>query len=211
MATATELIEARELFRNLTLRELRGKYKRSALGWTWSLAQPARDHGDLFVRVPGGVQERHLRGGPVRPQELSAVPAVRFAALEFPGDGSHRRHGCADSKRRADQEGVLPSRGAHGQRRGLVGGAVRDRARRSRRRPAARREQHLSVPAGHPPGDGRSKASSSTAWRLASVRSTCTSETCSTSWASLCSSGSTRPRSCIRLSLVPATGHDHGP
>lgn len=40
MANATELLEARELFRNLTLRELRGKYKRSALGWTWSLLNP---------------------------------------------------------------------------------------------------------------------------------------------------------------------------
>ncbi len=36
----SELVEARELFRNLTLRELRGKYKRSTLGWTWSLVNP---------------------------------------------------------------------------------------------------------------------------------------------------------------------------
>jgi ABC-type polysaccharide/polyol phosphate export permease len=40
MATVSELAEARELFRNLTLRELRGKYKRSALGWAWSLVNP---------------------------------------------------------------------------------------------------------------------------------------------------------------------------
>ena len=32
--------EARELTVNLTLRELRGRYKRSALGWTWSLLNP---------------------------------------------------------------------------------------------------------------------------------------------------------------------------
>ena len=32
--------ESRELFVNLTLRELRGKYKRSVLGWTWSLLNP---------------------------------------------------------------------------------------------------------------------------------------------------------------------------
>jgi len=31
---------ARELTLNLTLRELKGKYKRSALGWTWSLLNP---------------------------------------------------------------------------------------------------------------------------------------------------------------------------
>jgi ABC-type polysaccharide/polyol phosphate export permease len=35
-----ELAESKELFVNLTLRELRGKYKRSLLGWTWSLLNP---------------------------------------------------------------------------------------------------------------------------------------------------------------------------
>jgi lipopolysaccharide transport system permease protein len=40
MATVSELAEARELFRNLTLRELRGKYKRSVLGWAWSMINP---------------------------------------------------------------------------------------------------------------------------------------------------------------------------
>jgi len=40
MTTVAELAESRELFVNLTLRELRGKYKRSILGWTWSLLNP---------------------------------------------------------------------------------------------------------------------------------------------------------------------------
>ena len=40
MTTITELRRHRELFSNLTLRELRGKYKRSALGWGWSLLNP---------------------------------------------------------------------------------------------------------------------------------------------------------------------------
>jgi ABC-2 type transport system permease protein len=31
---------SRELFNNLTLRELRSKYKRSVLGWTWSMLNP---------------------------------------------------------------------------------------------------------------------------------------------------------------------------
>ena len=35
-----ELRQSRELFYNLTLRELRGKYKRSILGWVWSLLNP---------------------------------------------------------------------------------------------------------------------------------------------------------------------------
>lgn len=40
MSSVAELAESRELFWNLTLRELRGKYKRSLLGWTWSLLNP---------------------------------------------------------------------------------------------------------------------------------------------------------------------------
>jgi ABC-2 type transport system permease protein len=40
MSSVAELAESRELFVNLTLRELRGKYKRSILGWTWSLLNP---------------------------------------------------------------------------------------------------------------------------------------------------------------------------
>ena len=35
-----ELVSSRELVGNLTQRELKGKYKRSALGWTWSLLNP---------------------------------------------------------------------------------------------------------------------------------------------------------------------------
>jgi lipopolysaccharide transport system permease protein len=40
VSSVAELAESRELFVNLTLRELRGKYKRSVLGWTWSLLNP---------------------------------------------------------------------------------------------------------------------------------------------------------------------------
>jgi ABC-2 type transport system permease protein len=40
MATLKEYADARELTLNLTLRELRGKYKRSLLGWSWSLLNP---------------------------------------------------------------------------------------------------------------------------------------------------------------------------
>jgi ABC-2 type transport system permease protein len=49
MATVSELTEARELFRNLTLRELRGKYKRSALGWAWSMINPLATMGIFTV------------------------------------------------------------------------------------------------------------------------------------------------------------------
>src|SRR5712691_1768994 len=40
MTRLADYAEARELTLNLTLRELRSRYKRSALGWTWSLLNP---------------------------------------------------------------------------------------------------------------------------------------------------------------------------
>ncbi len=40
MSTLAELTRSRELFWNLTLRELRTRYKRSALGWAWSMLNP---------------------------------------------------------------------------------------------------------------------------------------------------------------------------
>lgn len=40
MSSVTEVVQARDLWFNLTLRELRGKYKRSWLGWGWSLLNP---------------------------------------------------------------------------------------------------------------------------------------------------------------------------
>jgi len=40
MQTLREIASRRELFVNLTLRELRSKYKRSVLGWAWSMLNP---------------------------------------------------------------------------------------------------------------------------------------------------------------------------
>lgn len=40
MSSFSELSGSRELLANLTLRELRGKYKRSLMGWSWSLLNP---------------------------------------------------------------------------------------------------------------------------------------------------------------------------
>jgi ABC-2 type transport system permease protein len=37
---AAEILSSKELMANLTLRELRGKYKRSFMGWAWSLINP---------------------------------------------------------------------------------------------------------------------------------------------------------------------------
>jgi homopolymeric O-antigen transport system permease protein len=56
-----EIASRRELFVNLTLRELRSKYKRSVLGWAWSLLNPlttlviyATVFG-VFLKVPPDV------------------------------------------------------------------------------------------------------------------------------------------------------------
>lgn len=40
MTGLVEIVQGRELLWNLTLRELRSKYKRSALGWFWSMLNP---------------------------------------------------------------------------------------------------------------------------------------------------------------------------
>ncbi|MGC1512498.1 MAG: ABC transporter permease [Acidimicrobiales bacterium] len=40
MTKLADYADARELTINLTLRELRGKYKRSVIGWSWSLINP---------------------------------------------------------------------------------------------------------------------------------------------------------------------------
>lgn len=40
LTTLRDLVPARELFLNLVQRELRGKFKTTALGWLWSLANP---------------------------------------------------------------------------------------------------------------------------------------------------------------------------
>ncbi|MFP5327489.1 MAG: ABC transporter permease, partial [Acidimicrobiia bacterium] len=58
MAAVSELLASRELMINLTLRELRGKYKRSVLGWAWSLLNPLATMlifgivFRLFLKVP---------------------------------------------------------------------------------------------------------------------------------------------------------------
>jgi ABC-type polysaccharide/polyol phosphate export permease len=52
----TDLSSSRELFVNLTLRELRSKYKRSVLGWTWSLLNPLTSlliYGFVFAVIFG--------------------------------------------------------------------------------------------------------------------------------------------------------------
>jgi lipopolysaccharide transport system permease protein len=49
VSTVSEITASRELITNLTLRELRTRYKRSVLGWTWSLLNPLATVGIYTV------------------------------------------------------------------------------------------------------------------------------------------------------------------
>ena len=61
-----DLTASRELFWNLTLRELRGKYKRSVLGWAWSMLNPLANmlvytfvFGIVLVQIPAPMASGH--------------------------------------------------------------------------------------------------------------------------------------------------------
>lgn len=60
MTALAEMIERRELLTNLTLRELRGKFKRTALGWAWSMLNPLSQiaiYSVVFSLFLGGTPE----------------------------------------------------------------------------------------------------------------------------------------------------------
>lgn len=68
MTTIAEYRSSRELFNNLALRELRSKYKRSFLGWAWSLVNPLANtlvytvlFGVLFGAQPPPGGPSHLK------------------------------------------------------------------------------------------------------------------------------------------------------
>jgi len=61
LSSVAEIVESRELIANLTLRELRGRYKRSVLGWTWSLLNPLSTvviYSVVFGVLLGAVPDR---------------------------------------------------------------------------------------------------------------------------------------------------------
>jgi ABC-type polysaccharide/polyol phosphate export permease len=60
----TEYAQSRELTVNLTLRELRSRYKRSVLGWTWSLLNPVSSVIILSLVFGGLLQIRPPVGDP---------------------------------------------------------------------------------------------------------------------------------------------------
>lgn len=66
MTSVAEYRASRELFANLTLRELRGKYKRSFLGWAWSLVNPLANMVvyTIFFTVFLRIAARNFTGHP---------------------------------------------------------------------------------------------------------------------------------------------------
>jgi len=78
MTTLAEYSASRELLGNLTQRELRGKYKRSALGWAWSLINPL-SLALIFTFVFGVVFQGELRA--TGNSELSGITAYPLFLL----------------------------------------------------------------------------------------------------------------------------------
>jgi ABC-type polysaccharide/polyol phosphate export permease len=78
MTTLAEYAATRELLGNLTQRELRGKYKRSALGWAWSLINPLA-LAAIFTFVFGVVFQGRLEA--VGNSELSGIAAYPLFLL----------------------------------------------------------------------------------------------------------------------------------
>lgn len=78
MTTLAEYAATRELLGNLTQRELRGKYKRSAIGWAWSLINPLA-LAAMFTFVFGVVFKARLPA--IGNSELSGIEAYPLYLL----------------------------------------------------------------------------------------------------------------------------------
>ena len=110
MSRLQEFAGTHDLAINLTLRELRGRYKRSVLGLDLVAAQPAGDRGDLLARLRVFLKIEPPTGRPERPAQLRAVPAVRAAPVEPLPERPQHGDGLARRQRQPHQEGVLPPR-----------------------------------------------------------------------------------------------------
>ncbi len=78
MESLADLSQSRDLLVNLTLRELRGKYKRSVLGWTWSLVNPIAQVA-IFSLVFGVLLKIQIPKG--HPSGLHNFPVFLFCGV----------------------------------------------------------------------------------------------------------------------------------
>jgi ABC-type polysaccharide/polyol phosphate export permease len=78
MSLLTNVRDSRDLVVNLTLRELRGKYKRSVLGWSWSLLNPLATMA-IFSVVFGVLLKAPIPLG--EPSGLKNFPAFLLCGL----------------------------------------------------------------------------------------------------------------------------------
>ena len=83
MSTLQEYAQARELTLNLTLRELRGKYKRSVLGWTWSLLNPLSTMVIFSIIFAVFLKVQPPTGRSEWAPFLRAVPSLWLVAVEL--------------------------------------------------------------------------------------------------------------------------------
>ena len=78
MESLADLSQSWDLLVNLTLRELRGKYKRSVLGWTWSLVNPIAQVA-IFSLVFGVLLKIEIPKG--HPSGLHSFPVFLFCGV----------------------------------------------------------------------------------------------------------------------------------
>ena len=144
MTALGEVVGSRELLWNLTLRELRAKYKRSVLGWALVAGQPA-GHEALFTRrVRGGAAGRAahaaIRAGSTCSRSACSAACCRGTSSPARCPAGWR----AGRQRQPDQEGVVPA-GDAGRRRRSGPMSFAGRAGRARRGAHDRRQHGTAV------------------------------------------------------------------
>ena len=100
----------RNLLYLLSLKELRTRYKKSVLGWAWSLLNPLTQMVIFTVIFLYVFKAAPPDRRPERPEELPALLPVRPAAVQLLLDLRRRLDRRRAGRRRPDQEGAVPPR-----------------------------------------------------------------------------------------------------
>ena len=117
-----ETVSNRELLWNLTLRELRTRYRRSSLGWAWSLLNPL---ATMVIFTSSSACVFDARAAVGRPERAcTAIPLYLLCGLlpwTFFACSVATAMGSVIAQRRAGEEGLVPARGARASRRRVAG------------------------------------------------------------------------------------------